>query len=60
MIEEVRNRKDLVTMVNEIGFLPFFSGRIEGFSLEENISWAAGDDGQKLAGGRPNAEQDDA
>ena len=41
MIEEVRNRGDLVALVNETGFLPFFSGRIEGFSLEENISYDA-------------------
>ena len=41
MIEEVRNREDLVALVNEIGFLPFFSGRIKGFSLEENISYDA-------------------
>ena len=41
MIDEIRNRKELVALVNEIGFLPFFSGRIEGFSLEENISYDA-------------------
>ena len=41
MIEEIRNREDLVALVNETGFLPFFSGRIEGFSLEENISYDA-------------------
>lgn len=41
IITEVRTRRDLVDLVNEIGFLPFFSGRIEGFSLEENISYEA-------------------
>lgn len=41
MIDEIRNRKELVALVNEIGFLPFFSGRIEGLSLEENISYDA-------------------
>lgn len=38
---EIRNREDLVALVNEIGFLPFFTCRIEGFSLEENISYDA-------------------
>ena len=38
---EIRTREELVELVNEIGFLPFFSGRIEGFSLEENISYDA-------------------
>lgn len=42
MIEaEIRSREDLVALVNEIGFLPFFTCRIEGFSLEENISYDA-------------------
>ena len=35
MIDEIRNRRELVELVNEVGFLPFFSGRIEGFSLPE-------------------------
>ncbi|WP_026493478.1 AlkZ-related protein [Butyrivibrio sp. XPD2002] len=38
---DIRRREDLVELVNEIGFLPFFSGRIEGFSLEENVSYEA-------------------
>ena len=41
MNDEIRNRRELVELVNEVGFLPFFSGRIEGFSLEENISYDA-------------------
>lgn len=41
IITEIRTRQDLVELVNEIGFLPFFSGRIEGFSLEENVSYEA-------------------
>ena len=41
VVTEIRTRKDLVELVNEIGFLPFFSGRIEGFSLEENIAYEA-------------------
>ena len=39
IVTEIRTREELVELVNEIGFLPFFSGRIEGFSLEENISY---------------------
>ena len=38
---EIRTREELVELVNEIGFLPFFRGNIEGFSLEENISYDA-------------------
>ena len=38
---EIRTREDLVELVNETGFLPFFTCRIEGFSLEENISYEA-------------------
>ena len=38
---DIRTREELVELVNEIGFLPFFSGNIEGFSLEENISYDA-------------------
>ena len=41
IITEIRTRQDLVELVKEIGFLPFFSGRIEGFSLEENVSYEA-------------------
>jgi hypothetical protein len=42
MIEsEIKSREELVALVNEIGFLPFFTSRIEGFSLEENISYDA-------------------
>ena len=41
IIDEIRNRADLVDLVNEIGFLPFFSCRIQGFSLEENVSYEA-------------------
>jgi hypothetical protein len=38
---KIRTREDLVEAVNEIGFLPFFTCRKEGFSLEENISYDA-------------------
>ena len=34
MIDEINTREDLVELVNEIGFLPFFSGRIEAFLLK--------------------------
>lgn len=32
------NRKDIERQVNELGFLPFFAGEIEGFSIEENLA----------------------
>ena len=38
---EIRTREDLIGVVNEIGFLPFFTSGIEGFSLKENISYDA-------------------
>ena len=38
---EIRTREELVMLVDEIGFLPFFSCRIAGFSLEEIISYDA-------------------
>ena len=38
---DIRTRKELVELVNLIGILPFFTCRIEGFSLEENISYEA-------------------
>ncbi len=41
IVTMIRTRNDLVDLVNEIGFLPFFSCRIEGFSLEENVSYEA-------------------
>ena len=37
----VRTKKDLTDAIEEYGFVPFFAGRIEGFSVEERISPAA-------------------
>ncbi|MBQ1422194.1 MAG: hypothetical protein IIY97_05445, partial [Firmicutes bacterium] len=34
----VRTKKDLIGLVNDIGFLPFFRNPIEGFSLEDIAS----------------------
>lgn len=33
----IRSKEDVVSYVNEIGFLPFFKNHIEGFSLEEIV-----------------------
>ena len=33
----IRSKSDLVNVVNEIGFLPFFTNSIEGFSIEEHV-----------------------
>ena len=30
---------DLIEAVQSFGFLPFFANSIEGFSLEEHITW---------------------
>lgn len=37
-ISKIRTKQDLVDLVNEIGFLPFFSNAVEGFSLEEHAA----------------------
>lgn len=34
----IQSREDVVSLVEEIGFLPFFSNLIPGFSIEENIA----------------------
>ncbi len=42
----IRSWQELVRWINEIGFLPFFSNEIEGFSAEEHVSpnfWWTGD-----------------
>ena len=36
---EIQSLEDLISLVDEIGFLPFFENRIPGYSLEEIISW---------------------
>ena len=43
---ELRYPEDLERLVEEVGFLPFFAGDIEGFSVEECCPpelWFAGD-----------------
>ena len=42
----IRSAGELIRWVEEIGFLPFFSGEIEGFSAEEHVAadaWWTGD-----------------
>ena len=42
----IRTRQELVSWINEIGFLPLFGNEIEGFSVEEHTSseyWWSGD-----------------
>ncbi|MCR5511024.1 MAG: hypothetical protein K6F54_08765 [Lachnospiraceae bacterium] len=34
----IRTWEELVNWVGEVGFLPFFSGEVEGFSAEEHVS----------------------
>ena len=33
----IRTKQDLIEAVNELGFLPFFTNSIEGFSIEEHV-----------------------
>ncbi|MCR4792919.1 MAG: hypothetical protein K5871_09215 [Lachnospiraceae bacterium] len=46
---EIGFREDLMKVINELGFVPFFAGDIEGFSIEEHIApgcwYDDGDDG---------------
>ena len=35
-LPEIRTKEDIVRLVNELGFLPYFQGEIPGFSIEEN------------------------
>ena len=35
-LPEIRSKEDIVRLVNELGFLPYFRGEIPGFSIEEN------------------------
>jgi len=49
--QEVDNIDDLISLVENIGFLPFFTNRIPGFSLEEIISpecWYQGLEGGRI------------
>lgn len=33
----IRTKEDLISAVNELGFLPYFKNSIEGFSIEEHV-----------------------
>ena len=35
LLHTIKSAEDITSLVQEIGFLPFFAGRIEGFSIEE-------------------------
>ena len=35
----IDSKADLIAAVDEFGFLPFFTNSIEGFSIEEHITW---------------------
>ena len=45
-LPEIRTKEDIVRLVNELGFLPYFKGEIPGFSIEENCRcfWGTPDD----------------
>lgn len=34
---EIRSKEDIIRLIDEVGFLPFFRGEIEGFSIEESV-----------------------
>ena len=34
-LPKIRSAEDMVELVREYGFLPFFKGAVEGFSVEE-------------------------
>ena len=45
-LKTIRTKEDLVGLVRELGFLPFFTNEVPGFSIEENVSpsaWYGGD-----------------
>ena len=47
----IQSREDVVSLVEEIGFLPFFSNLIPGFSIEENIApeyWFSAENGDNI------------
>lgn len=46
MLKTIKSPDDILEIVREIGFLPFFANDIAGFSIEENIApkyWFSGD-----------------
>ena len=46
-LPEIKTKEDIVRLVNELGFLPYFQGEIPGFSIEENtrVMWGGAEDG---------------
>lgn len=45
-LKTIRTKEDLIGLVRELGFLPFFTNEVPGFSIEENVSpsaWYGGD-----------------
>ncbi len=40
-IGKIKTKEDLIKTVNRLGFLPFFTSRIPGFSLEDHVSYEA-------------------
>ncbi len=45
----IKSKPDLIAVIDEYGFLPFFENSIDGFSIEEHISpacWWHGDTGE--------------
>ena len=45
----IQSKSDLIEVINEYGFLPFFENSIEGFSIEEHITpdcWWHSDTGE--------------
>ena len=35
----IKSKEDLVGVIEELGFLPFFANSIDGFSIEEHVGW---------------------
>ena len=35
---EISSMEELIELIDEVGFVPFFSNEIKGFSLEEHIA----------------------
>ena len=46
-LPEIKTKEDIVRLVDELGFLPYFAGEIPGFSIEENtrVMWGGAEDG---------------
>ena len=45
-LKKIRTKEDLIGLVLELGFLPFFTNEVPGYSIEENVSpsaWYGGD-----------------